>query len=70
MITLKRISQKKLDEMKKVIDKDPALIKEIDQIKQGIAVGIKLTEYEAKNTTLDFKSIKEKVDTEILKKNN
>ena len=51
--------------MKKVIDKDPALIKEIDQIKQGIAVGIKLTEYEAKNTTLDFKSIKEKVDTEI-----
>ena len=64
----KNLSKKKLGEMKKVIDQDPVLIKEVEKIKQGISVGIKLTEYETKNTTLDFKLIKEKVDREILKK--
>ena len=58
----KNLSKKKLGEMKKVIDQDPVLIKEVEKIKQGISVGIKLTEYETKNTTLDFKLIKEKVD--------
>ena len=61
----KNLPKEKLEEMKKIIDANAELREEVLKIENGIAIGMKLVQYEADNSNLNFDAVREKAEQKL-----
>ena len=61
----KNLPKEKLEEMKKIIDANAELKEEVLKIENGIAIGMKLVQYEADNSNLNFDAVREKAEQKL-----